>query len=471
MLQRLNRIRVRFALWTAGLILLLLVAYGAIVYYSVAQGLTAAVDEALNLSATQTLAALNVENGVITLAEGFPEVDNQSAEIIERGLTVRVLDASGQTVQSFGPARALPPPPDIAQARGESLALQSVDGVDSVPLRVLSTPVLEDGKAAGAVQIAASLAGVEETLQRLLATLLLGGVLLTFAAALGGYALAARALRPIDQMTRAARRISAEDLSARLDLPASDDEVGRLAVTFDEMLGRLDASFQRERQFTANASHELRTPLAAMQAILGVVRAQPRTATEYEAAIDDLAEEADRLRTLVDRLLYLARNDAQRSDVRQPVELAFLLADIVDSLEPLAEQKGVALALTTPSTLAIRGDSDSLVRLFVNLIDNAIKYTAQGSVAVSATLDAEWARVAISDTGVGIGAEHLPHLFDRFYRVDAARASHGSGLGLAIARDIARAHGGDITVASQPGQGTTFTVKLPRSFTRSHTPT
>ena len=296
----------------------------------------------------------------------------------------------------------------------------------------------------------------------MLATLLLGGALLTVVAAMGGYALAARALRPIDQMTRTARRISAEDLSARLDLPATDDEVGRLAATFDEMLGRLDDSFQRERQFTANASHELRTPLAAMQAILEVVRAQPRTPAEYEAAIDDLAEEADRLRTLVDRLLYLARNDARRSDVRQPVELAFLLADIVDSLEPLAEQKGVVLSLATPSKLAMRGDGDSLVRLFVNLLDNAIKYTAQGSVAVSATAEAAWVTVAVSDTGAGIAAEHLPHIFDRFYRVDAARTSRGSGLGLAIAHDIARAHGGDITVASQPGQGTTFTVALPR---------
>lgn len=461
-MQRLRRIRVRFALWTAGLILVLLVAFGAIVYYSVAQGLTAAVDEALNLSATQTLAALNVENGVITLADGFPEIDNQSAAIIERGLTVRVLDAAGQAVQSFGPARALPAPLDLAQTDGESVALQSVAATDSGPLRILSTPVLEDGRVVGAVQIAASLAGAEATLGRLLATLLLSGALLTVVAALGGYALAARALSPIDQMTRTARRISAEDLSARLDLPATDDEVGRLAATFDEMLGRLDDSFQRERQFTANASHELRTPLAAMQAILEVVRAQPRTPVEYEAAIDDLAEEADRLRTLVDRLLYLARNDAQRCDMRQPVELTFLLADIVDSLEPLAEQKGVVLSLTTPSKLAIRGDADSLVRLFVNLIDNAIKYTAQGAVGVVATAETDWVRVAVSDTGVGIAPEHLPHIFDRFYRADAARTSHGSGLGLAIAHAIARAHGGDISVASQPGQGTTFTVKLPR---------
>ena len=145
-MQRFRRIRVRFALWTAGLILVLLVAFGAIVYYSVAQGLTAAVDEALNLSATQPLAALNVENGVITLADGFPEIDNQSAEIIERGLTVRVLDAAGQTVQAFGPARALPAPLASGQTHGESMTLQSVHSTDSGPLRILSTPVLEDGK-------------------------------------------------------------------------------------------------------------------------------------------------------------------------------------------------------------------------------------------------------------------------------------------------------------------------------------
>jgi signal transduction histidine kinase len=344
-LRHIKRIRVRFALWTAGLILVLLVAFGAFVYYRVAQGLTDAVDEALILSASQTLAALNVENGVITLAEDFPEVDNQSIEMIERGLTVRVLDAADRTVQLFGPQRRLPPPSQPTGAIAPTFQTSAggaspAGGASSV--RVLSTPVLEDGVRVGTVQTAATLATVEETLARLLTALFIGGAVLTVIAALGGYALAARALQPIDQMTRTARRISAEDLSARLDLPATDDEVGRLAVTFDEMLERLDESFRRERQFTANASHELRTPLAAMQAILGVVRAQPRTAAEYEAAIDDLADEAERLHTLVDRLLYLARRDAQRSDVHKPVDLTFLLADIVDSLEPLAAQKGIA---------------------------------------------------------------------------------------------------------------------------------
>ena len=232
-------------------------------------------------------------------------------------------------------------------------------------------------------------------------------------------------------------------------------------MTFNEMLARLDDWFRRERQFTANASHELRTPLAAMQAILGVVRAQPRTTPEYEAAIDNLAEEADRLHGLVDRLLYLARRDAQRSDVRQPVELTFLLADIVDSLAPLAEQKAVTLALSSPSGLTVLGDADSLARLFVNLIDNAIKYTDHGAVSISAASHSDHVTVAVSDTGAGIAAEHLPHLFDRFYRVDAARTAQGAGLGLAIAYDIAHAHGGDIAVSSQVGQGTSFTVRLP----------
>ena len=464
MLRHIKRIRVRFALWTAGLILVLLVAFGAFVYYRVAQGLTDAVDEALILSASQTLAALNVENGVITLAEDFPEVDNQSIEMIERGLTVRVLDAADRTVQLFGPQRRLPPPSQPTGAIAPTFQTSAggaspAGGASSV--RVLSTPVLEDGVRVGTVQTAATLATVEETLARLLTALFIGGAVLTVIAALGGYALAARALQPIDQMTRTARRISAEDLSARLDLPATDDEVGRLAVTFDEMLERLDESFRRERQFTANASHELRTPLAAMQAILGVVRAQPRTAAEYEAAIDDLADEAERLHTLVDRLLYLARRDAQRSDVHKPVDLTFLLADIVDSLEPLAAQKGIALTLRTPSKLLVQGDSDSLARLLVNLLDNAIKYTEEGGVSVSAASHADGVTVTVSDTGVGVAAEHLPHLFDRFYRADAARTTRGAGLGLAIAYDIAQAHGGDITVSSQLEKGAAFTVHLP----------
>jgi signal transduction histidine kinase len=263
-------------------------------------------------------------------------------------------------------------------------------------------------------------------------------------------------------MTRTAQRISAEDLSARLNLPSTNDEVGRLAATFDHMLARLDEAFQRERQFTADASHELRTPLAAMQAIIGVIRTERRKPQDYELALDDLAEETDRLRSLTENLLLLARRDTNQPMVFDEVDIALLLRDLSDSLRPLAEKKGLSLVSNLPERLMINGDSDGLIRLFVNLLDNAIKYTPSGSITISMSLPANnMLTVAITDTGVGIPANDLPHIFDRFYRVERSRATRGSGLGLAIAAEIVQAHGGTIEVTSNPGEGTTFSVRLP----------
>jgi len=227
------------------------------------------------------------------------------------------------------------------------------------------------------------------------------------------------------------------------------------------MLARLDAAFRRERQFTADASHELRTPLAAMQAILSVTRAQPRSPADYELALADLADEADRLRSLVESLLQLARGEDAVVATRAAVDLSTLLHDITDSLRPLAEAKGLALICDVPPGLSLVGDGDALIRLFVNLLDNAVKYTERGRIVVSGRAEAARLRVTVADTGIGIPAEHLPHIFDRFYRVDRARTEGGAGLGLAIALEIARAHGGTITVDSTPGAGTTFTVDLP----------
>jgi signal transduction histidine kinase len=286
---------------------------------------------------------------------------------------------------------------------------------------------------------------------------------LLFFAALGGYFLSARALEPINHITQTALRIAdGYDLSARLNLPDTGDEVSRLAATFDAMLARLNDSFHRERQFTADASHELRTPLAAMQAILGVVREGERPAGEYRQALDDLAEETSRLRSLTEDLLHLARGENHSTITQEHVLLSDLLNDVADSLRPLAESKGLALHCQIQEGLTITGDTDALVRLFVNLLDNAIQYTNRGSITLTAHLETSGMDVEVTDTGIGISSEHLPHIFDRFYRVDPARSSRGARLGLAIASQIALAHGGRLAVHSVPDIGSTFTIHFPQ---------
>jgi signal transduction histidine kinase len=270
-------------------------------------------------------------------------------------------------------------------------------------------------------------------------------------AAAGGYFLAAHAIAPIDRITRMAGDISASDLSVRLKLPATDDEVGRLAKTFDGMLVRLDDSFKRERRFVADASHELRTPLTVMQVILSVMREKRRTAEDYDQALTDLSDEADRMRVLVEDLLLLARGSAPAPKSVEAVHVSDLLQSLGDSLRPVAEQRGLSLICDCVPGLILQGDTDTLLRLFLNLLDNALKYTLHGIIVVHAERYTSNLRVTFNDTGPGIAPEHLQYVFDRFYRADPSRTISGSGLGLAIAQDIAQAYGGAYRCSKYPG--------------------
>jgi heavy metal sensor kinase len=456
-------LRFRFALMTAGLLLLALVGFGAFVYGNMASSLSASVNEALRLNAAQGLTAVEVEDGQLDLPDSFVQGPD-TANIRRQNFVLRILDPDGRVLRAYGAYPDLPVTAESAAAaqRGEASFATVTDPTTGDAVRLYTVSIVTRGQTVGMYQVGQSLAGVENTLRELLRALLIGGPALVLAAGLGGYLLAARALAPIDRITRTARRISAEDLSARLDAPPADDEVGRLAATLNGMLARLEAAFAREQRFAADASHELRTPLAAMQAILDVTRERRRRPAEYERALDDLAEETNRLSKLTRSLLLLAREDGGDALAREPVDLSTLLRDIADSMRPLAAEKGLELACDVPDGLTVTGDPDGLIRAFVNLLDNAIKYTERGRVALSARrAGSDGVEVTVRDTGIGIPPEHLPHIFERFYRIERSRTSEGVGLGLAIARRIVRAHDGVIEVESAPGAGTTFTVRLP----------
>jgi signal transduction histidine kinase len=463
-MKLIRSLRVRFAIWTTVLILLLLAAFGTFVYFNLSRSLTSAVDDSLAVSAAQVFSGLNIQDGRVIIPEALSPEDSGILALSERGLTVVVLAKDGNLLQSVGPYRDVTI--DITgilpgNVQGKYLTL--VDRVkENDPLRAYLLPVLDNGQVAGWVQVIQSLGPVQDALNQLLTALLLGGAALLLFAALGGYFLSARALKPIDRITQTAQQIAGgEDLSARLNLPDNGDEVSRLAATLDAMLVRLDDAFHRERQFTADASHELRTPLAAMQAILGVIREGERPVGEYRQALDDLNEETNRLRGLVEDLLHLVRGEASADLASESVSLSNILIDVADSLRPLAEAKGLALIVQVPENLNLTGDTDALIRLFVNLIDNAIKYTERGKITVVARNAQNVIEVDVIDTGIGILPQHQVYIFDRFYRVDLARSSGGAGLGLAIARQIARTHHGRLDVQSEPGVGSTFTVYLP----------
>lgn len=460
-MKRVKTLRVRFALWTAGLLFAFLVLFGLFVYANMSRSLIAVTDETLHSTAMQMVAEGGA-GGQVSI-EDFQ--DPQYARLLEQGLSMRLFDRSGEVKQAYGPYRQLPQPQvnfAFLNSTGEFTTI--TDPFTQEPVRVYTTPVLdEDGEhTVGILQVAHNLNNVKRTLYLLLVTLLISVPIIVVIAGSSGYFLAARALTPIDKIIHTARNISAQDLSARLNLPKTDDEVGRLATTIDSMLARLDDAFRRERQFTADASHELRTPLAAMQTIIGSTLTRQRSPAEYEQALVDLNQEAEQMHSLTQGLLHLARTDAGRQPIKfEEVNLSILLQDVTDSLRPLAADKGLAIITDVSDNLTLAGDSDGMIRLFLNLIDNAIKYTHQGYIIISAKAQTDdRIAVTISDTGVGIAPDHLPYIFDRFYRVDGSRSTEGIGLGLAIAVDIAQAHGGTITVESELGKGTIFTVQL-----------
>ena len=462
-MKLIRTLRARLALSVTGLILAFLATFGGGIYFTFSRSLYTEVDDTLSLSAEQVLASLYEDNGSIQMLTQDPNATHLAEfnAFTQRGVTLIVLSSKGEILESVGPYSDDPLPVPASLVQPLLQTIRETEQNDRI--RVYILPIFEGGHILGWIQSIQGLGSAEETLDRLRTMFLVGTGLLSLLAGFAGYFLAGRALTPIDEITNTARHISTADLSARLGLPDTGDEVSRLANTFDEMLGRIESGFARERQFTSDASHELRTPLTAMKTILNFIREGERPPQEYRQALDDLAEETDRLQGLVENLLQLARGERGLKLQKEEIDLSLLLADVADSLRPLAEEKDLTLTCDLPPVLGIAGDTDQLIRLIVNLLDNAIKYSEQGPIRLSAEERDGNALIEVSDTGIGIPPEHLPHIFKRLYTVDPARSSGGAGLGLSIAHQIVQAHGGRIEVQSEVGKGSTFTVYLPKS--------
>lgn len=339
----------------------------------------------------------------------------------------------------------------------------TLPGVSSAPLRLFTMPVIERGRILHFVQVAMPLDTVESARSRFLLILLGLAPLALGSAGIGGWFLARRALAPVDAMVETARKISAEDLSRRLDAPERNDELGRLAEVLNDMLARLEQSFAAVRHFSADAAHELRTPLTILKGELEVASRTPQSEEEYRRVLVSCLEEVDRLSALVEDLLFLARSDSGNVNItRTVVNWSDILDDVTPALTALAEEAGVTCSITATQSLWVRGSESLLFRLIFNLGENAIKYTpAGGSVTITLDRENEKALLAVTDTGPGITSEEQERIFDRFYRGDRARGRGGAGLGLALARSIVLVHNGHISVNSAPEQGSTFRVELP----------
>jgi heavy metal sensor kinase len=283
-------------------------------------------------------------------------------------------------------------------------------------------------------------------------------------AALGGAIIARAALRPVDEMARTARRITAEDLSRRVERRGSGDELDALAETLNGMLARLDDAFGQTRRFAADAAHELRTPLTVLRGGIEVALRTERSPDEYRRVLASSLEEVERLIRLAEDLLLLSRSLAGPEGARAPVDLEPLVLEVFEVGARIGRAAGVSVRVDATVPARVTGDAAALRRALLNLVENAIKYTPSGGkVEIGLGRGEGVAEVAIADSGIGIEADDLERIFEPFLRLDAARArdTGGAGLGLAIARSIVIAHGGAITVESRPGSGSRFTVRLP----------
>jgi len=314
------------------------------------------------------------------------------------------------------------------------------------------------------LEVGASQHSIHRTLE-LLRFLLLSLIPAAIAiACVGGAWLSRRALKPVDEVTVAARTIGIENLSRRLPVPRTGDELERLTEVWNGMLGRLESAVGTLSQFAADASHELRTPLAVIRTSAELALRRARAPESYRESLQEIAAEAERMTQLVEDLLFLARSDTRTAGMpMSAIDLCEILRDVSNELRDIAEVRGIRVVCEPgPLPAMISGNRAALRRLFLVLLDNALKYShAGGMVRVSLSGKADTVRVAVQDFGIGISAADLPHIFQRFYRADKARTDTGHGLGLSLAASIARAHGAAVEAMSVEGEGAVFSTTFP----------
>ena len=449
-------LRARLTLWYAGVLALVLLFYGATIYLVLSFSLTRQVEDNLERAADTIRQTFRRDVRGIT----FPPV----ALDLNANVYAQVWDADEDLVARNVSLLEDPFDPDALQS---ARSVFSTVVIGDVPLRVLTYPLVTapEGELVGHLQLAASLQTVQEARRLVLLLLIGGGLLAVIMAAAVGWTTAGGALRPLDQVTSTAVQITrADDLSRRIPMSGPpSDEVGRLIEAFNETLERLEGLFITQRRFLADVSHELRTPLTAIRGNIDLIK---RLGTADAESLEAITSEVDRMTRLVRDVLLLAQAESGNLPLaRDVVELDTLLLEVFKEGRLLAQDR-VDVRLGLEDQVRVVGDRDRLKQVALNLVANALEHTPPGGVVtLGLACVGDWARLTVTDTGAGIPQAELPHIFERFYRIDRSRRRSGlggAGLGLSIAYWIARSHNGRIEVASEAGQGSTFSLWLPR---------
>jgi heavy metal sensor kinase len=458
-------IRLRLTVWYVLLLAVAIAALGAFVVVRLRTDLTADFDRSLQSAAAQIRSGYERHGSVELRSLGETVL-----RVLPADSGAQLIAADGRLVRASG--RDLPRAPLLTAAQrravlaGHDVTLTTHGRSDTEPFRVHATAVTHRS-AHEVLVVASSLEGVDAAVRRTRTLILIAGPALLIAIATGGWWLARSALRPVARLTEQAERIELDRLDERVPVPPTSDEIARLAVTLNGMLDRLERGVEDKRRLVADASHELRTPLAVMRSELDVALAYDDLQSEAARVLDSMRQEIDRMTRTVENLLTLARVDEGRLELlRRAFELREVIDDVAAELGPLAADKDVTIA-SGGDAAVVTADRERIRQVVANLVENAVKYShAGGEVRVAIWHVSDEVGVSVADGGVGIPADALPQVFDRFYRAERARVRGGSGLGLAICREIVAAHGGRMWAESETGRGSRFSLALPLTASR-----
>ena len=463
-------IRSRLTAWYVTLLAIILILFSVLLNYFLAKRLHESVDNSLTVSATvvATSATMRLGNSPLPgLNQLFEQFMNQG----NLNKFYRIYDGSGNVGSRSKNISASQFPLSqgaYADALEGKNSYETFTVGGQQPIRVITMPILLEGKLINLVQVGTSLEAVQETLRNLKIFLFTAVPSVLILAALFARFMARRALKPISRIIDTAREIGqGQELSKRIPVLKIKDELGQLALTFNEMMNRLENSFAQMRQFSSDASHELRTPLTVLKGQNELILSKQRKPEEYQEVISSNLEEINYMSKVLEDLFVLSKSDENQVNLDyKPVDLRALVEEVCKHAEILAEEKNIKIIIAFLEPIEIKGDEVRLRQMVWNVLQNGIKYTQQGGeLKISLQNEIDFGLLTIQDTGIGIPEEDLPLIFNRFYRVDKARTRDegGSGLGLSICRQIAEAHKGKIEVESKLGVGTRFKIRLPSS--------
>ena len=464
-----KNVRFKLIVWYLFILCLILIPFSTYLYYSLAKSLREQLDYELKAKGEEVKNILDDymernEIKFLTKDRGMKARLNAVSEYIH------IRDSNGYIIYRSERFKKHPLPSrhfNFDKITPENSITQSIVLGKNKGVRVITLLAREKKGPDCFVQVGLPLKDINYPLNRLLLTLVIAIPTTLIISSLFGWFFVYKSLNPIDEITKTARKIGDGDLSQRLKELKSNDEVGRLVETFNNMISKLEESFKQIRQFTADVSHELRTPLTIMKGEVEVALRKRRLPEEYEKIMNGILEEVELLTKIVEDLLFLERAESGVIKLNQEeINLNFLLGNIVEQFKTIMERKKLDFYMhVEPEDIVINGDAMQLRKLFLNLLDNAIKYTDEGGkINLSILSTGKYAKVILTDTGIGIPEKELFYIFKRFYRVDKSRAGDtgGSGLGLSICETIVRVHNGRIEVESIPNFGSTFKVFLPR---------